>query len=198
MELKEILLNTYMHELPVSKMLIKRFDPKRPLTLKEFMNLNPFLVYEIDGFIGFGNEETVFFYKKTLLWKELKNFLLNSGFTPQDWAMLIPNEMINRRKDLSFLSKDQILSLPACVISSGSSKSNSMLNVTVADLLNEESAPYNKQTIALQRILIKLGFSGDDGPFLRISKRDKESLRILGRRRVMASRISLFNLAVSC
>lgn len=193
-ESKEILLNTYMHKLPVRKRITNRFDPNRALTLREFIELNPFLQYETDGFIGYGGEEDIFFCKKTLLWKELKEFLLSSGFTPQDWAMLIPDEKINNRKDFSFLNKGQILSLTINIISPGSSTSNKMFNVTVADLLKEESAPYNKQTIAIQNKLRSLGFSNDDGPFMKISKRDPESTRILRRRRTTASHLSLFNL----
>jgi len=190
---KEILLNTYMHELPVSKRLNKRFSPNRALTLREFMKLNPFLIYETDGFIGYGGEEDYFFYKKTLLWEELKDFLHKSGFTSEDWAMLIPNESINKRKDLSYLTKDQILLLPVCVISTGSSTSHKMVGLKVSDLLKVESAPYNKQTIAIQNKLRLWGFDDSDGPFMKISKRDPGSIRILKLKKITSSRLGFFN-----
>jgi len=195
---KEVLLSTYMQELPLGKRIKKRFDPNRPLTLSEFIKLNPFLRYENDGFIGPGNEkhDYYFFHKNSLMWKELKNFLIESGFTSLDWAMLIPDQKVKRRKDLSYLSKFQILSLSVCIISPGSSTSNKMFNVTVSDLLKKEFIMRDKQMVAIQNRLRELGFSEEDGPFMCIKKGDSNNRRLLKKIKNISTRQKYFDVSV--
>lgn len=189
--MKEELLHTCMHKLPLSKVFVKRFDPNRPLTLKEFMELNPYLKYQTDGFIGPGKEEYYFFSKSSPLWKELKKFLLDSGFTSSDWMMLISDKKVNGRTDFSSLTKEQILSLPIGVLSPGSS-TNNMVDVTVADFLKQEYVYYNKQVGAIQKILISLGFTENDGPFMSIVARDKNNMRLLRREKAINARQGIY------
>ena len=190
-EKKEILLNTYMHELPLSKIFKKRFDPDRPLVLREFILLNPYLRYQTDGFIGPGKEEYYFFCKNSSLWRELKKFLIESGFTPLDWMMLISDKKVNGRTDFSSLTKDQILSLPIGALSAGSS-TNKMVGVTVADFLNREYVPFNKQASVIQKILMSLGFTEEDGHFMSIVSRDKDNMRLLRREKAINTRQGIY------
>lgn len=190
-EKKEILLNTYMHKLPLSKTFKKRFDPDRPLVLREFILLNPYLKYQTDGFIGPGKEEYYFFSKSSPLWKELKKLLSDSGFTPSDWMMLISDKKVNGRTDFSSLTKDQILSLPIGVLSPGSS-TNNMVGVTVADFLNREYIPFNKQASVIQEILRSLGFTEEDGHFMSIVSRDKDNMRLLRREKAINTRQGIY------
>ncbi len=190
--MKEILLHTYMHELPLSKAFKKKFDPSRPLTLGEFIRLNPYLRYQTDGFTGPGGEEYYYFAKSSTLWRELKNFLMESGFTPADWMMLISDKKVNGRTDFSSLTKEQILSLPIGVLSPGSS-TNNMIGVTVADFLKKEYIPFNKQASAIQRILESLGFTEDDGPFMGIVSRDKDNMRLLRREKAISARQGIYS-----
>ncbi len=94
------LLDTKMTELPGFSGPFKRhflgntmFDPKNVVTLKEFMELNPYPVSTNTYLICCNPTQEVYFLKRTLVktsdhFKQLRRFLMRTGFTEEHWKLL--------------------------------------------------------------------------------------------------------------
>ncbi len=123
MKLKEQLLQTKMHQLGLPKSVSRYFFNPRDIkeedviTLQEFIKMNheilgnkdPFFISKAhkEHFLNNYNSRNCF-DKRSATWTKIKTFLLENGFTYKDCVHLLPGG----RRDMSLLSKKQILSLP--------------------------------------------------------------------------------------
>lgn len=95
----------------------KHMQQKDVLSLKEFMNLNS-LKASTEKFICRRIESdqpsSCGFIRRSKSWEKLKEFLLKSGFTHDDWAMLLPevDSSAGVALDIKLLNKKILLSLP--------------------------------------------------------------------------------------
>lgn len=144
-------------------------------SLQSFINHNPFVKKEEDffEFVMFGNKHAAF-KRKSKKWEMLKNFLLEKGFTCEDWPMLLPKIKGSDGRlvyDFSLLSKEKLLDIPIDVICPGKSTSYCDANVRVSDALKSDIHFCRSQNGALviQRKLKFLGFSKEDGEFMKIN-----------------------------
>lgn len=146
-------------------------------TLEEFIGLNSFLKYDTDEFRDFYSEIPLF-SKKSGKWNNLRDFLIERGFTSKDWMMLIPKKIVGSRNfdDFSVLSKEQILTLPIQTVCPGKT-TRDMDYVTVKDVLKMDVDRPTPGDFILQKKLKELGFTYDDGDIMTlINTKEKSSL----------------------
>lgn len=111
---KEILLSTTLENLGVkglvSKAKIKYWqkDNQSFPTLKEFIEANNSILLKQEARFNLYGIAV-----QSLAWKDLKNFLINEGFTSKDFIMLCPKKKVGlgNSYDLATLSKEQIKNL---------------------------------------------------------------------------------------
>jgi len=85
------------------------------MTVQEMFDVNQGLKGNKDGIKCFRDENgkpVGAFIKDSKKWRDLRDFLLKSGFTYKDWPMLLPETGTPKRFDISLLSKDQLKLLP--------------------------------------------------------------------------------------
>lgn len=167
------LLLTRMDKFPLGKPFANCFTVtagKIP-TLKDFIILNSFLKYNSERFMD-SRPNNELFIRNSKKWFLLKSYLLENGFTPEDWPMLIPQKVENGKivDDFSVLNRNQLLKLPISAVCPGKSTRH-MREYTVGDILNFKMNHANNSYLIIQKKLRSLGFTDKDGEIMKLTQK---------------------------
>ena len=141
------------------------------------------------------------FKKGSKSWKKIKTVLLENGFTHKEWILLLPD--IKTAKGMfpnfALLKKDVLLDLPICKVTNikesgepyerlkdfffkneGTTRyiSVSVRDIIMLDIKGAQSIyGVEKTLISIKKKLTEYGFTGKDGPFMKLnfSKLESES-----------------------
>ncbi len=205
---KEVLLNTKMDQLGLGKRLngyfchkgisyLKDTPVEQIFTLREFIEQNQlmdrpsvytfFITSITNGVTSMDSVRRL--PKKGLTWQKLKGFLLDKGFTPQDWIHLTPEVKTSKgmKPDFSKMEKSDLLKMDVRLVSSIHSSTSLCIlahrieeidpdfedNVTVGKVLlipeiNTNSKSFQQTMYSLQKHFKSFGLTGVDGPFMEI------------------------------